>query len=117
MAFRKFVHADLDSCIDNYLNFMNGLERSGDPWTENAVAERLRGILESPVFEGWVLEDKGVAVGFMLGVSLQVLSGRGYDVLELFCAEGRDIGATSARMLSEAVAPLKAEGYVRMAML
>ena len=118
MPLRKFEISDLDICIDLYLDFANAMERGDDDgWTEHAVAERLRGILESPVFSGWVLEENNVTVGFVLGVSLYLRMGRGFDVLELFCAAGRDVRATAASMLKQLAPILKDEGFVRVGVL
>jgi hypothetical protein len=115
MSLRKFEHSDLDVCIDMYLDFVNALEHGDDdPWTENAVAERLRSILESPVFQGWVLDEGGLALGFVLGVSHFSPLGRSYDVLELFCAANRDVRTATAQMLAELAPLLKADGYLRI---
>ena len=118
MKLRKYDLGDLDDCIEMYLDFVNTLEHGDDDaWTENAVAERLKGILESPVFEGWVLEEGGRIAGFMLGVAFFNRTGKSYDVLELFSATGRDVRGTAKQMLELAGPVLKSEGYVRIGSL
>ena len=115
---RKYDIADLDSCVDLYIDFIDAFSKDGDDaWNENELAERLKGILESPVFEGWVLEEEGKTVGFMLGVASYGTFGKSYDVLELFTAQGRNVQETAGQMIEEASAHLKSEGYDRLGCL
>jgi len=66
MKLRKYHLGDLDDCVEMYLDFVNTLEHGDDDaWTENAVAERLRGILESPDVEVYVLREGRRDIGLL----------------------------------------------------
>jgi hypothetical protein len=115
---RPYEPKDLDLCVDMYLDFADVMEHGDDdPWSENSLAERLKDILESPFFEGWVFEEGGQVAGFVLGARSTRREGKEFEVLELFTAQGRNIQATATQLLDEVLPHLKAKGYVGLGVL
>jgi hypothetical protein len=115
---RPYESQDLDLCVDMYLDFADVMEHGDDdPWSENALAERLKDILESPFFEGWVFEEGGQVAGFLLGASSRRREGKDFEILELFTAQGLNVQATATQLLDEALPHLKAKGYAGLGCL
>lgn len=111
---RPFELDDVAACIDMFLDLANQEAEMADPWTENAVAQRLAAILESPVFKGYVLEAEDEDKGFLLGVFSYWAGGTGFEILELVVKPGEDQRASAAAMLEGAAPLLKAKGVSRI---
>lgn len=110
MQLRAFNLDDVDACVELYVTSLNAVS-SRQEWNLKAAEERLQGILESPVFAGWVAEDEGQIVGMVLGVYAYWVGGKGFELLELFCEPKADRKALGQAML-ELLAPLLKAAHV-----
>jgi len=116
---RKYDSADLDKCVDLYIDFVEAFSKEGDDaWNENELCRAPQGHFgESPVFEGWILEEGGSPVAFMLGVASYGSFGKSYDMLELFTAQGRNVQAHGQPAHRGSRRPPQIEGYDRLGCL
>lgn len=117
MILRRFDRiGDVDDCVDLFVSALNALSPT-EQWNLKAAEHRLEGVLESPVFCGWVGAEGGKSVGMILGVFSYWLGGKGYEVLEIFTAPGADRKTVAKDMFDLMTPWLKAEGVSRVSAL
>ncbi len=98
MQLRPFNLDDVDACVELYVTALNAVA-SREEWNLKAAEERLQGILESPVFAGWVATEGEQIVGMALGVYAYWVGGKGYELLEIFCEPKADRKALAQEIL------------------
>ena len=115
MKIRRYDLWDTDACIDAYIEFMS--HRSAR-WEKAAAARRLEGILLSPAFKGFVLEEnEGKPAAFVLGFYTYWPGATGFEIVELLTVRDQDSTVAASLALDQLMPLLKEDGVTKVAAL
>lgn len=116
MMTRSFAEKDIAACAGLFTEVFNS-EPWNDRWTVDLAIDYFQDIINTPGFEGFVLENESAIAGFILGTRKKWWSGDIYYLYEMCVNQAFQRKGAGSQLFSDAKASLAQKGFSSIVLL